>query len=93
MAHAWVTAGYGHWDSLRQLAGELGMRLDESKGFLSRTFTYYGTDEQVRDAYAAFQRLRQRSAGPVACAIQAQKDFVARCERDGPPDIFAGLRG
>ena len=91
MAHAWVTAGYGHWGSLRQLAGELGMRLDESKGFLRRTFTYYGTDEQANAAYAAFQRLR-RAADPAADAFQAQKDFVERCERNGPPDIFAGLR-
>ena len=62
MAHAWITVPFSYWSHMRQLAAELGMRLDESKGIIRRTFTFHGTDAQVRSAYAEFERLKAAQA-------------------------------
>lgn len=91
MPHAWVTVGYGHWGYMRRLSAELGTRLDESKGLFRRTFTFHGTDDQVRRAYAAFEALRQavaaskklRMSERKCCYLQSQaSDPITPCGKD-----------
>ena len=59
MSRAWITAGFPFWGHLREMSARLGTRLEESKGLLRRTFTFHGTDEQIKQAYAEFEMLKR----------------------------------
>lgn len=64
MAYVSVTAGPMHWSGLRQMAGKLGLQLEESRGFLQRTFVFRGESDAVaeaHDALAKFEAARRVS--------------------------------
>lgn len=58
---AWVEAPFPYWGHLRNVAAITGTRLEESKGFFRRTFTFEGENANVLEANSYIQKLKAAS--------------------------------
>lgn len=60
MAWVSVSAGPIHWRGLRQMAAQLGLSVEESRGWLQRSFVFRGDDAAVAQAADAIQDFEKR---------------------------------